>query len=160
MFSYLYRIFSSQFTAQIAFANMFNNSTQRLAAVATSLSPRGQSVLQHTLLYTYSLVLGLAQLFELGGKKNWMSPCSTMVSTECGQSGLKYMRQCTPTSQYIVGFILYWTQTEEQKTGEPWERGCILPTHLHNSTISLTYVIATTAIVSIRTPSALPSLSF
>ena len=69
------------------------------------------------------------------------------------------MRQCTPASQHIVGFLLYWTQTEEQKTGEPWERGYILPTHLHNSTISLTYVIATTAIVSIRTPSALPSLS-
>ena len=69
MFSYLYRIFSSQFTAQIVFANMFNKSAQCLAAVATSLSPRGQSVLQHIPVCTYSLVLGLAQLFELGGEK-------------------------------------------------------------------------------------------
>ena len=38
MFSYLYMIFSYEFTAQI-FSDMFNNSTQRLASVATSISP-------------------------------------------------------------------------------------------------------------------------
>ena len=66
MFSYLYRIFSSQFTAQIVFANMFNKSTQCLAAVATSLSPRGQSVLQHTPVCTYS---GSPSFLNLGEKK-------------------------------------------------------------------------------------------
>ena len=58
MFSYLYMIYSYQFTAQI-FPNMLNNSTQRLASVATSISPL--SDLRDDL----SLVVRLAELFEL-----------------------------------------------------------------------------------------------
>ena len=49
---FILNFFSYQFTAQI-FANMFNTSTQRSAAVATSISPlsepRDNPILQHTL---------------------------------------------------------------------------------------------------------------
>ena len=80
MFSYLYMIFSYQFTAQI-FANMFNNnSTQRLASVATSISPLSDprdNQFSSIHLRVLGLVLELAKLFKLRTKKNWTSPRST-----------------------------------------------------------------------------------
>ena len=62
----MFSIFSYQLTAQI-FANMFNNSTQRLAAVATSASPLSDprdNPFSSIYLRVLSVVLGLTQLFE------------------------------------------------------------------------------------------------
>ena len=50
--------------------NMFNNSTQRLASVATSIVRDHQFSTMH--LCGLSLVHRLAQFFE-GGTNNWMS---------------------------------------------------------------------------------------
>ena len=80
--------------------NMFNNSTQRLASVATSIVRDHQFSTIH--LRGLSLVLGLAQFFELR-TNNWTSPRS---STEYGHSGLKYAQRRAPASRYIVAFEL------------------------------------------------------
>ena len=64
------------------FANMSNHSTQRLASSCGYFNlpivrSQRQPILQHTLACTYSLVLGLARLFDWLRTKNWTSPCST-----------------------------------------------------------------------------------
>ena len=85
-----------QFTAQIFAEHVqVNNLTQRLASVATSIVRDHQFSTIH--LRVLSLVLGLAQFFELR-----TSPRS---STEYGHSRLKCAQRCAPASRYIVAFI-------------------------------------------------------
>ena len=78
---------------------MFNNSTQHLVSVATSIVRDRQFSTIH--LWGLSLVRGLAQFFELR-TNNRMSPRS---STEYGHSGLKSAQRRVPASRYIVAFI-------------------------------------------------------
>ena len=80
--------------------NLFNNSTQRLASVATSVVRDHQFSTIH--LCGLSLVRRLTQFFELG-TNNRMSPRS---STEYGHSGLKCAQRRAPASRYIVAFFV------------------------------------------------------
>ena len=103
MFSYLYRISSAIFTAQI-FANMFNNSTQHLAAVATSISPLSdprdnQFSSIHLCPCSWACPAFWTKLDE--------STLDCVVSAECRHFGLKYTPQRAPASRYIVAFIFY-----------------------------------------------------
>ena len=101
-------MFSHQLTAQ-NFANMLNNSTQCLAAVATSISPlsdprNNQFFCIH--LCVLDVILGLVQLFELGTENwtsSWMSTFSHYQrrSDTCMELGVTYGQpdQCGDCSQ-------------------------------------------------------------
>ena len=126
---------SYQFTAQI-FANIFNNSTQRLAAVATSSSPivrsQRQPILQHTLACTWPYSWARPAYLNLGQKtggiharlagKYWMRAFRVKIyraARVCFSVHSAFTGRRAPASRYIVAFI------QNADPPDPWNRKSI-----------------------------------
>ena len=103
-------------------ANMFSNSTQRLAAVHSYFNlPIVWSQFSSISLHLCALIALFTRLFELQLDE---STLDCVVSTECGHFGLKYTLRRVPASRYIVAFVYYFVW-ELRSVGFKWEHASL-----------------------------------